>query len=112
MARKARDYDAELQTLLDKTKKVKTQKTVRLGELVQTVGADVLPQEALAGVLLAAVEQAKTQPEAVARWAERGQALFQQDGRGKRGSSKAGAAEPAAGPSGDNGKAAAAGGAA
>ena len=71
MARKPRDFDAELQALMDRTKKVKTQKTTQLGELVQVVGADSLPMEALAGALLAAVDQAKKQPEAVARWAER-----------------------------------------
>ena len=109
MARKPRDYDAELQALMDKAKKLKSQKTVQLGELVQVTGADALPIEALAGALLAAVEQSKKSPEAVTRWAERGQALFQQEGRGKR--EKAGAAEPAGGPPGDNGKAAAAGGA-
>lgn len=109
MARKPRDYDAELQALMDKAKKLKSQKTVQLGELVQVTGADALPMEALAGALLAAVEQSKKSPEAVTRWAERGQALFQQDARGKRGS-KAGAAEPANGPASDNNKAAAAGG--
>ncbi len=108
MARKPRDYDAELQALMDKAKKLKSQKTVQLGELVQVTGADALPMEALAGALLAAVEQSKKSPEAVTRWAERGQALFQQDARGKRG--KAGAAEPAGGPASDSGKAAAAGG--
>ena len=108
MARKPRDYDAELQALMDKAKKLKSQKTVQLGELVQVTGADALPIEALAGALLAAVEQSKKSPEAVTRWAERGQALFQQGNTGKRG--KAGAAEPAGGPPGDNGKAAAAGG--
>lgn len=107
MARKPRDYDAELQTLMDKAKKLKSQKTVQLGELVQVTGGDALPVEALAGALLAAVEQSKKSPEAVARWAERGQALFQQ---GTKRSSKAGAAEPAGRPASDNGKAAAAGG--
>ncbi len=107
MARKPRDYDAELQTLMDRAKKLKGQKTVQLGELVQVTGADALPVEALAGALLAAVEQSKKSPEAVQRWAERGQALFQQGG--KRGS-KAGAAEPADRPASDSGKAAAAGG--
>ena len=111
MARKPRDYDAELQTLMDKAKKLKSQKTVQLGELVQVTGADALPIEALAGALLAAVEQSKKQPEALARWAERGQALFQQGSTGKRGS-KASAAEPAGGPSSDTSKAATAGGAA
>ena len=46
MARKPRDYDAELQALMEKAKKVKTQKTTQLGELVQVVGADALPIEA------------------------------------------------------------------
>ena len=68
MARKPRDYDAELQALMEKAKKVKTQKTTQLGELVQVVGADAMPFEALAGALLAAVEQSKKAPEAVARW--------------------------------------------
>ena len=80
MARKPRDFDAELQALLERTRKIKTQKTAQLGELVQIVGADALPFEALAGALLAALEQSKKQPEAVARWAERGQAFFQQGG--------------------------------
>ncbi len=78
MARKPRDYDAELQALIQKTKNVKTRKTTQLGELVQLVGADTLPFEALAGALIAALEQSKKQPEAVARWTERGQAFFQQ----------------------------------
>lgn len=85
MARKPRDYDAELQALMERTKKVKTQKTTQLGELIQVIGADSLPFEALAGALLAALEQAKKQPEAVARWTERGQVFFQQGGkRGKK----------------------------
>ena len=85
MARKPRDYDAELQALMDRARKVKTQKTTQLGELVQVVGADALPFEALAGALIAAVEQSKKTPEAVARWTERGQSFFQQGGkRGKK----------------------------
>ena len=93
MARKPRDFDAELQALMDKAKKVKSQKTTQLGELVQVLGADSLPMEALAGALLAAVEQSKKQPEAVARWTERGQAFFQAEG--KRGKKAAG--DPASG---------------
>ncbi|MBV9379209.1 MAG: conjugal transfer protein TraD, partial [Streptosporangiaceae bacterium] len=54
MARKPRDYDAELQALMDRAKKLKSQKTTQLGELVQVTGADALPIEALAGALLAA----------------------------------------------------------
>jgi len=102
MARKPRDFDAELQALTERTKKLKSQKTVQLGELVQVTGADMLPVEALAGVLLAAAEQAKKQPEAVARWTERGQAFFQRGGkRGRKSGGGAGATngagEPASG---------------
>ena len=111
MARKPRDFDAELQALMDKAKKVKGQKTVQLGELVQVTGADSLPVEALAGVLLAAVEQVKKQPEAVARWTERGQSFFQQGGkRGKKSGSEAGADEPAPRAASNGGTAAAPGG--
>jgi len=95
MARKPRDYDAELQALMDKAKKLKSQRTVQLGELVQVTGADALPIEALAGALLAAVEQSKKTPEAVARWTDRGQALFQA-GTSKRGK-KSTADDPTAG---------------
>ena len=102
MARKPRDFDAELQALMDRAKKVKSQKTTQLGELVQVLGADALPMEALAGALLAAVEQSKKQPEAVARWTERGHAFFQQGG--KRGK-KANAGDPAPGISGHHGAA-------
>jgi hypothetical protein len=102
MARKPRDYDAELQALMDKAKKVKTQKTTQLGELVQITGADTLPFEALAGALLAALEQSKKQPEAVTRWTERGQTFFQAGGR--RGT-KAKPGEPAGGVSGNDGAA-------
>jgi len=102
MARKPRDYDAELQALMEKAKKVKTQKTTQLGELVQVIGADALPIEALAGALLAAIEQSKKTPEAVARWTERGQAFFQQGGkRGTKQKSDDTAGEAA----GDNGAA-------
>jgi hypothetical protein len=100
MARKPRDYDAELKALTERAKKVKTQKTTQLGELVQVIGADTLPFEALAGALLAALEQSKKQPEAVARWTERGQAFFQQGG--KRGA-KASAGNPANGDAGNGG---------
>ena len=85
MARKPRDYDAELHALMERAKKVKTQKNTQLGELVQVLGADSLPVEALAGALIAALEESKQQPEAVARWTERGQAFFQQGTkRGKK----------------------------
>lgn len=107
MARKPRDYNAELQALMNRAKKLKGQKTVQLGELVQVTGADALPIEALAGALLAAVEQSKKQPEVVARWTERGQGFFQQ---GSKRGGRTSTGEPTAGAAGDSGKAAAAGG--
>jgi hypothetical protein len=106
MARKPRDFDAELQTLMERAKKVKTQKTTQLGELVQSVGADALPFEALAGALLAALEQSKKQPEAVARWTERGQAFFQQGGKREK---KPSPGDTAGGAPGNEGTAPAAG---
>ena len=79
------ERSAELQALMERAKKVKSQKTTQLGELVQVIGADALPFEALAGAMLAAVEQSKKTPEAVARWTERGQSFFQEGGkRGKK----------------------------
>ncbi|MBS0961226.1 conjugal transfer protein TraD [Acetobacter thailandicus] len=74
--RKPRDIDAELKALQEKAKQLKVQRTLQLGELVGATGADTLSIEALAGVLLAAVEQADGKPEAVARWTERGTAFF------------------------------------
>ncbi len=109
MARKPRDYDAELQALMDKARKVKTQKTTQLGELVQITGADTLPMEALAGALLAVVKQGKDKPEILARWTEAGKAVFQSGS--KRGKAKA-AGDPAPGTPGVNGSAPAPGGSA
>ena len=98
MARKpARDYDSELAALMQRAKKLKGQKTTELGELVQVTGADALPVEALAGALLAAVEQSKKQPDAVKRWAERGEAFFRDGKRGGTGK-KAGAGDAPGGP--------------
>lgn len=79
--RKPRDIDAELKALQEKAKQLKAQRTIQLGELVEATGADTLSIEALAGVLLAAVEQADGKPEAVARWTERGTAFFQAGGK-------------------------------
>jgi hypothetical protein len=97
MARKLRDYDAELQALMERAKKVKTQKTTQLGELVQVIGADSLPIEALAGVLLTALDDAKSQPATVARWTERGQAFFQQGAKRAKKTAADGAVPGAAG---------------
>jgi hypothetical protein len=106
--RKPADLDAQIKALQDKAKSLKDRQKTQLGELVLATGADSLPLEALAGVLLAAVEQAKEKPEAVARWTDRGTAFFRGDtkqgGRGKRN----GTGDPAPGPA-SNGTPAAAG---
>ena len=81
MARKPRDYDAELQALMEKAKKVKNQKTVQLGELVQIVGADGLSFEMLAGVLIEALEHAKAHPEKAAGWTDTGKAFLETGGK-------------------------------
>ena len=107
MARKPRDFDGELQALMDKARKVKTQKTTQLGEVVQITGADTLSMEALAGALVALVKQSKDQPALLEGWTEAGKAVFQSGG--KRGKAKA-AGDAAPGTPGVNGSAPAADG--
>ena len=105
MARKPRDYDAELQALMDKANKVRTQKTNQLGELVQITGADALPMEALAGALLAVVKQGKDKPELLVRWTETGKSVFQSGGKREK---KAAAGDAAPGAASNTGPAPAA----
>lgn len=73
--RKLRDYDSELKALDDKAKLLKERRLHQLGELVVATGADALPVEQLAGILLAAVETNDT----VAKegWRKRGATFFQ-----------------------------------
>lgn len=72
--RKPRDYDAELRTLDERTKALRSRKLIQLGELVAATAADTLPVEMLAGVLLAAVDN----KDAVTQegWRRRGAAFF------------------------------------
>jgi hypothetical protein len=79
--RKPRDYDAELQALTEKAKRLKERKVRNLGELIVVTGADALPIEHLAGVLLTAVETEDA--DAKEAWRTRGAAFF----RGTRQSS-------------------------
>ena len=99
--RKPVDLDAQIKALQEKAKSLKDRQRIQLGDLVLATGADALPLEAIAGVLLAAVEQARDKPDAVARWTERGTAFFRgdhkQSARGKRN----GAGDPAPGTPGD-----------
>lgn len=79
--RKPRDIDAELRALQDKAKGLKAKRTQQLGELVAATKADGLDLEVLAGVLLEAVERAKSDTTAKEAWQARGRAFFH---RGKR----------------------------
>jgi len=84
--RKPADIDAQIKALQDKAKSLKERQKMCLGKLVLATGADSLSLEALAGVLLAAVEQGRDKSETVARWTERGTAFFRRDKRpGNRG---------------------------
>lgn len=77
--RKPRDYDSELQALSDKAKQLKDRKLHQLGELVIATGADALPVEQLAGLLLCAVDT--TDATAKEGWRKRGATFFQRAGR-------------------------------
>lgn len=73
--RKPRDFNAELKTLNDRARELKSRKLVQLGELVSATAADALPVEQLAGVLLAAVETKDASTREA--WQRRGAAFFQ-----------------------------------
>ena len=73
--RKPRDFDAELKALNDKARQLKERKVHQMGELVIATGADALPIEQLAGLLLAGKES--KDPSAKESWRKRGAAFFQ-----------------------------------
>ena len=83
--RKPRDYDAELKLLDERAKHLKARKLEQFGELVVATGADTLPVEQLAGVLLMAVAQADAAAAEAQR--ARGTAFFQAAQRPRRGAS-------------------------
>lgn len=73
--RKPRDFDAELKALNHKAKQLRDRKIRQMGELVIATGADALPIEQLAGLLLAGKES--KDPSAKESWRKRGAAFFQ-----------------------------------
>jgi hypothetical protein len=77
--RKPRDFDAELRALNDKAKHLKDRKLQQLGDLVVATGADALPIEQLAGLLLAGVENKESN--AKESWRKRGAAFFQRSAK-------------------------------
>lgn len=90
--RKPRDFDSELKALTEKAKLLQERKLRQLGELVVATGADALPIEQLAGVLLAASDA----PDMMMKedWRARGSAFFQKARRSSRAAAGAGGATP------------------
>lgn len=104
--RRPRDIEAELKALQDKARQLRTKQKSQLGELLLATGAaDGLDPDALAGLLLRGLEQAKADPKAVEGWRARGAAFFRREreasggGAGPRqaGADKATSPEPAGG---------------
>jgi hypothetical protein len=84
--RRPRDIDAELRALQDKAKLLRTRQKAELGELLLATGAaDSLDPDALAGLLLHGLEQAKANPQASESWRQRGEAFFRRERAGTRG---------------------------
>ena len=90
--RKPRDFDAELKALNDKARQLKDRKLQQLGELVIATGADALPIDQLAGLLLAGVDSKDAS--AKESWRKRGAAFFQRTAKpgGSAGENAGGAA--------------------
>jgi Conjugal transfer protein TraD len=81
--RKSRDIDAELMPLQDKQRSLKLKRITQFGELVTATGSNALDLETLAGVLLDAVERAKTDPSTKGAWQRRGESFFRRERRAK-----------------------------
>ena len=61
----------------DEARELKARQKTQLGELVSATGADSLSAEELAGLLLAALEQASSAPQTREGRRRRGEAFFQ-----------------------------------
>ena len=78
--RRPRDIEAELKALQDKARQLRTRQKSQLGELLLSTGAaDALDPDALAGLLLRGLEQAKSDPKAVEGWRKRGEASYRRE---------------------------------
>ena len=98
--RRPRDIDAELRALQDKARLLRNKQKSQLGELLLATGAaDQLDPDALAGLLLHGLEQAKANPQAAESWRQRGEAFFRRTSGGANGGTAAidGKPAPAAG---------------
>ena len=78
--RKLRNFDAELKSLEDKARDLRSRKVQQLGELVISTGADALSADELAGALIVLAETKDAGKREA--WAKRGVAFFQ--GRPRR----------------------------
>jgi hypothetical protein len=95
--RRPRDIEAELKALQDKARQLKSKQKAQLGELLMATGAaEALDPDALAGLLLHGIEQAKREPKAVEGWRKRGEAFFRRE-RATDAAAPAGAANGADG---------------
>jgi hypothetical protein len=81
--RKPKDFDSELKALDDRAKQLRARKLYQLGELVVATGADALPIDVLAGVLLNGTEAKDVATRE--GWRARGASFFKQSKR-KQGS--------------------------
>ncbi|RUX09921.1 conjugal transfer protein TraD [Mesorhizobium sp. M8A.F.Ca.ET.059.01.1.1] len=77
--RKPRDFDAELRTLEEKARELKTRKVQQLGELLIATGADQLSTDELAGALVAIAETKDAAKREA--WAKRGVTFFESRSR-------------------------------
>lgn len=89
--------DAELKAVREKARQLQIKQRTAFGELVQKTGADKLPFEVLAGILLAGVEQVQGDSPEVEEWRQRGAAFFRPREKGGKGAQPASAAPAAAG---------------
>lgn len=95
--RRPRDIEAELKALQDKARQLKSKQKAQLGELLMATGAaEALDPDALAGLLLHGIEQAKREPKALEGWRKRGEAFFRRE-RAKDAAASADAANGADG---------------
>jgi hypothetical protein len=78
--RKPRDYDAELKSLENKARDLRSRKVQQLGELVIATRADALTADELAGALVVLAETKDAGKREA--WAKRGAGFFQ--GRARR----------------------------
>ena len=77
--RKVRDFDAELKTLNERAKLLRSRKIQQFGELIEATGADALEPDLLAGALLSVV--AEKDKAATTAWSEAGARFFRETSR-------------------------------